>query len=88
MKLNTPDLVWLNPKAPYSKEYNDRYHSEGSPEDECRHVYLAANGLPDRLIESTERRFLIAEIGFGFSPGQTEVFPYFVIAGENEIAHL
>ena len=50
MKLKTPELVWLNPKAPYSQEYTDRYYSEGSPEDECRHVYLAANGLPDRWI--------------------------------------
>ena len=66
MKLKTPELVWLNPKAPYSQEYTDRYYSEGSPEDECRHVYLAANGLPDRWIKSTEKRFLIAEIGFGF----------------------
>ena len=66
MKLKTPKLVWLNPKAPYSQEYTDRYYSEGSPEDECRHVYLAANGLPDRWIKSTEKRFLFAEIGFGF----------------------
>ena len=66
MKLKIPELVWVNPKAPYSKEYTDRYYSEGSPEDECRHVYLAANGLPDRWIYSNERRFIIAEIGFGF----------------------
>ena len=66
VKLKTPKLVWLNPKAPFSEEYTDRYYSEGSPEDECKHVYLAANGLPDRWINSTEGRFIISEIGFGF----------------------
>ena len=66
VKLKTPKLVWLNPKAPFSEEYTDRYYSEGSPEDECKHVYLTANGLPDRWIKSTERRFIISEIGFGF----------------------
>ena len=66
MKLKTQELIWLNPSTPYSKEYADRYYSEGNPEDECKHVYLTANGLPDRWITPTERRFIIAEIGFGF----------------------
>ena len=65
MELKSPKLQWLNSKTPFSKEYEDRYYSEDNPVEECKYVYLNSNGLPKRWITSTEKRFIIAEIGFG-----------------------
>ena len=66
MELKSPKLQWLNSKTPFSKEYEDRYYSEDNPVEECKYVYLNSNELPKRWITSTEKRFIIAEIGFGF----------------------
>jgi len=66
MELKPPELEWLNSKIPFSKKYEDRYYSDENPLEECKHVYLNPNGLANRWTTSTEKRFIVAEIGFGF----------------------
>ena len=66
VELKPPKLQWFDSKTPFSKEYEDRFYSDDNPLDECKHVYLNSNGLPNRWIVSTRKRFTIAEIGFGF----------------------
>ena len=48
---------------PYSEEFGDFYYSKADGRAECRHVFLAANGLPERFAETPN--FVIAELGFG-----------------------
>lgn len=48
---------------PYSEEFGDFYYSKTDGRAECRHVFLAGNGLPDRFADT--QRFVIAELGFG-----------------------
>ena len=66
MELKPPELQWLDSKLPFSTDYGDRYYSDLNPLGEATHVYLSSNGLPKRWIYSTENRFVVAEIGFGF----------------------
>ena len=66
MELKPPELEWLNSKIPFSKKYEDRSYSDENPLEECKHVYLNPNGLANRWTTSTEKRFIVAEIGFGF----------------------
>lgn len=48
---------------PYSEEFGDFYYSKADGRAECRHVFLAANGLPERFVG--KQNFVIAELGFG-----------------------
>jgi len=48
---------------PYSEEFGDFYYSRADGRAECRHVFLAANGLPERF--AGRPHFVIAELGFG-----------------------
>ena len=48
---------------PYSEEFGDFYYSKADGRAECRHVFLAANGLPERF--SDKPHFIIGELGFG-----------------------
>jgi len=48
---------------PYSEEFGDFYYSKADGRAECRHVFLAGNGLPDRFANTPH--FVIGELGFG-----------------------
>lgn len=48
---------------PYSEEFDDFFYSRADGRAECRHVFLAGNGLPDRF--AGRSRFVISELGFG-----------------------
>ena len=48
---------------PYSEQFGDFYYSRADGRDECRHVFLAGNGLPERF--AAGRDFVIGELGFG-----------------------
>lgn len=61
MKTMSPDLDWKGDQVPVSKQFDDPYYSLNNGLNETQHVFLAANGLPDRF----QDRFSIAEIGFG-----------------------
>jgi tRNA 5-methylaminomethyl-2-thiouridine biosynthesis bifunctional protein len=50
--------------TPYSREFDDLYHSADGGAAQARHVFLGGNGLPERWRGA--RRFTILETGFGF----------------------
>lgn len=56
-------LSWREGDMPYSEEFGDFYYSKADGRAECRHVFLAANGLPERF--SDKPHFVIGELGFG-----------------------
>lgn len=57
--MNHPELTWTETGTPVATAFDDPYFTGGL--DETRHVFLAGNGLPDRLSAG----FHIAELGFG-----------------------
>ncbi|KGF70961.1 5-methylaminomethyl-2-thiouridine methyltransferase [Hoeflea sp. BAL378] len=56
-------LSWHDGDMPYSEEFGDFYYSRADGRAECRHVFLAGNGLPQRFAERPG--FVIGELGFG-----------------------
>lgn len=54
-------LGWTEGGAPVSRRFDDPYFSLGDGLAETRHVFLAGNGLPERL----QPGFHVAELGFG-----------------------
>ena len=61
MKTVSPDLDWKGNQVPVSKQFDDPYYSLDNGLHETQHVFLMANGLPDRFQDG----FSIAELGFG-----------------------
>ncbi|WP_417808330.1 tRNA (5-methylaminomethyl-2-thiouridine)(34)-methyltransferase MnmD [Thioclava sp.] len=55
------DLDWRDGVLPVSRRFDDPYFSLGGGLDETRHVFLAGNDLPARLVAG----FQVAELGFG-----------------------
>lgn len=56
-------LVWEKGNIPYSEAYGDHFYSGNNGRDECHHVFVEGNNLPQRLPGS--ECFTIAELGFG-----------------------
>jgi tRNA U34 5-methylaminomethyl-2-thiouridine-forming methyltransferase MnmC len=54
-------LEWLDGVIPVSRRFDDPYFSLAGGLEETRHVFLAGNGLPERLRPG----FHIGELGFG-----------------------
>ena len=61
MKTVPPDLDWKGDQVPVSKHFDDPYYSLNNGLNETQHVFLEANGLPDRFQDG----FSISELGFG-----------------------
>jgi tRNA U34 5-methylaminomethyl-2-thiouridine-forming methyltransferase MnmC len=57
----TPELTWRDGVVPVSQRFDDPFFSLNDGLAETRHVFLAGNGLPDRLGDG----FRVAELGFG-----------------------
>lgn len=57
----TAALDWHPDGVPVSTRFDDPYFSLGDGLAETQHVFLAGNGLPDRL----RAGFCVAELGFG-----------------------
>lgn len=55
------DLEWRTGGIPVSRRFDDPYFSLNGGLDETRHVFLAGNDLPARLVPG----FHVAELGFG-----------------------
>lgn len=55
------ELDWRDSSIPVSRRFDDPYFSIGNGLAETNHVFLAGNGLPQRLCDG----FHIAELGFG-----------------------
>lgn len=58
-------IGWDLQGTPVSRKYDDIYFSSEGGIAESRYVFLEGNGLPDRFIHHTEKRFVVAETGFG-----------------------
>lgn len=56
-------LCWDETGQPRSEQFGDQFYSREDGRAECRHVFIAANGLPQRW--QGAERFHIAELGFG-----------------------
>lgn len=54
-------LDWKDGTIPVSRRFDDPYFSIANGLEETRHVFLAGNGLPERMRDG----FHIAELGFG-----------------------
>lgn len=57
----SPQLDWRDGVIPVSRAFDDPYFSLAGGLAETRHVFLAGNRLPERLVDG----FQIAELGFG-----------------------
>ncbi|MEM8553329.1 MAG: tRNA (5-methylaminomethyl-2-thiouridine)(34)-methyltransferase MnmD [Pseudomonadota bacterium] len=57
----TAKITWSNGQVPVSDQFDDPYYSLENGLAESEHVFLAGNGLPDRLRPG----FNVAELGFG-----------------------
>jgi tRNA 5-methylaminomethyl-2-thiouridine biosynthesis bifunctional protein len=58
-------LAWNELGTPVSDQFDDVYFSNVNGLEETRYVFLQQNQLPERWVNSQERRFVIAETGFG-----------------------
>ncbi|WP_318470629.1 bifunctional tRNA (5-methylaminomethyl-2-thiouridine)(34)-methyltransferase MnmD/FAD-dependent 5-carboxymethylaminomethyl-2-thiouridine(34) oxidoreductase MnmC [Photobacterium leiognathi] len=58
-------LDWNDVGTPVSNNFDDVYFSNANGLEETRYVFIKQNGLPERWIEGENRRFVIAETGFG-----------------------
>ncbi len=56
-----PELSWHDDRIPVADRFGDPYFSLDGGLAETRHVFLAGNGLPDRLHDG----FHVAELGVG-----------------------
>ncbi len=56
-------ISWEAGEVPHSTRFDDPYFAREGGRAETRHVFIAANGLPQRW--QARRRFTIAELGFG-----------------------
>ncbi|WP_428771723.1 bifunctional tRNA (5-methylaminomethyl-2-thiouridine)(34)-methyltransferase MnmD/FAD-dependent 5-carboxymethylaminomethyl-2-thiouridine(34) oxidoreductase MnmC [Vibrio sp.] len=58
-------LDWNEAGTPVSDQFDDVYFSNVNGLEETRYVFLTQNQLPERWQQFDQRRFVIAETGFG-----------------------
>jgi tRNA 5-methylaminomethyl-2-thiouridine biosynthesis bifunctional protein len=58
-------LDWNEAGNPVSQQFDDVYFSNANGLEETRYVFLKENDLPQRWENGDDRRFVIAETGFG-----------------------
>ncbi|WP_428508217.1 FAD-dependent 5-carboxymethylaminomethyl-2-thiouridine(34) oxidoreductase MnmC [Roseateles sp.] len=61
--LRPAHIDFSDPGAPLAPDFGDVYHSRAGALAQARHVFLGANGLPDRW--GGREEFVILETGFG-----------------------
>lgn len=61
--LNQQTLDWHTGDMPYSVEFDDHFYCRTDGRQECGHVFLNGNGLPERWRHA--QAFAIGELGFG-----------------------
>jgi tRNA U34 5-methylaminomethyl-2-thiouridine-forming methyltransferase MnmC len=57
-------LDWREGDMPYSLAFGDHFYCQTDGRQECSHISLAGNGLPERW-QTAEGTFRIGELGFG-----------------------
>ncbi len=58
-------LDWNEAGTPVSDQFDDVYFSNVNGLEETRYVFLKQNHLPERWLDFDQRRFVVAETGFG-----------------------
>lgn len=70
-------LDWNESGTPVSDQFDDVYFSNVNGLEETRYVFLKQNRLPERWSELDQRRFVIAETGFGTGLNFLAVWQWF-----------
>lgn len=67
MKIENASVSWLASGLPYSSRHEDVYYSRDDELAESQHVFINANNLSRRWVDSSAETgiFTIAELGFG-----------------------
>lgn len=63
--ISNAELGWNESGTPVSEHFDDVYFSNVNGLEETRYVFLKQNHLPERWQTYSNRRFVIAETGFG-----------------------
>ncbi len=71
-------VAWDAASSPFSEEFGDHFFSADGGLEECRHVFLDGNGLPDRWVGKSV--FSIAELGFGTGLNFLETWRHWIKA--------
>lgn len=70
-------LGWNEAGTPVSDQFDDVYFSNVNGLEETRYVFLTQNHLPQRWHDHDQRRFVIAETGFGTGLNFLAVWQWF-----------
>ncbi|MEL7291007.1 MAG: bifunctional tRNA (5-methylaminomethyl-2-thiouridine)(34)-methyltransferase MnmD/FAD-dependent 5-carboxymethylaminomethyl-2-thiouridine(34) oxidoreductase MnmC [Pseudomonadota bacterium] len=75
--ITNAQLGWNEAGTPVSDQFDDVYFSNVNGLEETRYVFLQQNHLPQRWQEYDQRRFVIAETGFGTGLNFLAVWQWF-----------
>lgn len=75
--ITNAQLGWNEAGTPVSDQFDDVYFSNVNGLEETRYVFLKQNHLPERWQEYDQRRFVIAETGFGTGLNFLAVWQWF-----------
>ncbi|WED20974.1 bifunctional tRNA (5-methylaminomethyl-2-thiouridine)(34)-methyltransferase MnmD/FAD-dependent 5-carboxymethylaminomethyl-2-thiouridine(34) oxidoreductase MnmC [Vibrio sp. JC009] len=75
--ITNADLDWNESGTPVSEHFDDVYFSNVNGLEETRYVFLKQNHLPERWQTFDQRRFVVAETGFGTGLNFLAVWQYF-----------
>ena len=75
--ITNAQLDWNEAGIPISNQFDDVYFSNVNGLEETRYVFLKQNHLPERWQEYDQRRFVIAETGFGTGLNFLAVWQWF-----------
>ncbi len=70
-------LEWDEAGIPVSEQFGDIYFSNVNGLEEARYVFLKQNNLPNRWHSYDQRRFVVAETGFGTGLNFLAVWQWF-----------
>ncbi len=75
--ITNAQLDWNEAGTPVSDQFDDVYFSNVNGLEETRYVFLSQNHLPQRWQDYDQRRFVIAETGFGTGLNFLAVWQWF-----------
>ncbi len=80
--ITNAQLGWNEAGTPVSDQFDDVYFSNVNGLEETRYVFLSQNHLPQRWQDYDQRRFVIAETGFGTGLNFLAVWQWFEVFRE------
>ncbi len=75
--ITNAQLAWNDAGTPVSDQFDDVYFSNVNGLEETRYVFLTQNNLPQRWQHYDQKRFVIAETGFGTGLNFLAVWQWF-----------